>query len=293
MDDQADDLDATASPDATAKLDSEASPDAEVMIPLDDAVAIAKLLGEVAGHDGDVNARKRLLMRRLREFTDADGWLWSMTFCDHSTKQPMSVGVIHEGLTDEQFSGWVEASQTCPEQPPEDTPLGRELAKGRHYTRTRDQLVPDAEWYNHPTVKKYRLDRGIDDFLYSLYPLGGVDMCSAIGLYRHVGRPKFSARDRRITHIILSNVEWLHFAGLPEHRENAVPQLTPTQRIVLVHLLDGRRRADIASVMNISENTVRDHTRSVLRFYDAKDQLELVCKFRAGDGRDVEESTAV
>ncbi|TWT76835.1 Bacterial regulatory protein, luxR family [Posidoniimonas polymericola] len=260
------------------------------MIPIEDAVAIARLLGEVAGHDGDVNARKRLLMRRLKELTGADGWLWSMTFCDHSKEQPMSVGVIHEDLTQSQFDGWVEASQTCKLPPPEDAPLTVEMAKGRHYTRTRDQLVSDDDWYNHPTVKKYRLDRGIDDFLYSIYPLlGGVEMCSAIGLYRHVGREKFSDRRRRITHIVLSNVDWLHFAGLPEHRDNAVPQLTPTQRVVLVHLLDGRRRPDIAEAMSISENTVRDHVRSILRFYDAKDQLELVCKFRAGNGMDVEQ----
>ncbi|QDU55501.1 helix-turn-helix transcriptional regulator [Aeoliella mucimassa] len=257
------------------------------LIPMEDAVAAVKLLGDVAGHEGDVNERKRLLMQRLKEFTDADGWLWSVTFRDASNNRPMSVGVIHEGLTDSQFSGWLEASQVARPQPPEDQPLGRELAKGMHYTRTRRQLVTDAEWYNSPTVKKYRLDRGIDDFLYSIYPLGGDDMCSAIGLFRHVGREPFADHHRRVTHIILSNVEWLHFAGLPEHRENAVPQLTPTQRMVLVYLLEGRRRSDIAELMHITENTAKVHVRNVLKFYDAKDQLDLVCKFRAGDGRDV------
>lgn len=263
---------------------SDSTPD---LIPTEDAVAAVKLLGEVAGHEGDVNARKRLLMHRLQEFTGADGWLWSVTFRDASNNRPMSVGVIHEGLTDEQFSGWVEASQVAKPRPPEDPPLGEELAKGKHYTRTRRQLVTDPDWYGNATVKKYRLERGIDDFLYSIYPLGGDDMCSAIGLFRHVDREPFTDQHRRVTHIILSNVEWLHFAGLPEHRENAVPQLTPTQRMVLVYLLEGRRRSDIAALLHVSENTAKVHIRNVLRFYDAKDQLELVCKFRAGDGQDV------
>lgn len=255
-------------------------------IPVDDAIAIAKLLGEVAGLDANVPDRKRLLMRRLKELTDADGWLWSITYCDHDKAQPMSVGVIHEGLTDEQFGGWVEASQVAKPPPPEDVPLAQTLAKGEHYTRTRDQLVSDDDWYNHPTVKKYRLDRGIDDFLYSIYPLQGVQTCSAIGLYRKVGRERFSARCRRIAHIILSHVEWLHIAGLPEHASDAVPSLTPTQRIVLVHLLDGRRRPEIAELMGIAETTVKDHTRSVLQHYGAGDQLELVCQFRSGNGLD-------
>ena len=260
-------------------------------IPTDDAVAAVRLLGEVAGHEGDVNTRKRLLMRRLQEFTGADGWLWSMTYRKADINQPMSVGVIHDGLTDEQFSGWVEASQVAKPQPPEDPVLGRELAKGKHYTRTRRQLVPDAEWYNSPTIQKYRIDRGIDDFLYSIYPLGGDVMCSAIGLFRHVGREPFSDRHRRVTHIILSNVEWLHYAGLPEHRENSVPQLTPTQRMVLVYLLEGRRRSDIASLLHVTENTAKVHVRNILKFYGAKDQLELVCKFRAGDGQDLPQAS--
>ncbi|TWT29349.1 hypothetical protein KOR34_52590 [Posidoniimonas corsicana] len=267
--------------------DQESSPSDQEMILIEDAVAIAKLLGEVAGNEGDVNARKRLLMRRLKELTGADGWLWTVSYCDHSADTPMSVGAIHEDLTDGQFAGWLEASQIGQQPPPENAPLCHVLAEGQHFTRTRDQLVPDEDWYNHPTIKKYRLDRGIDDFLYSIFPLGSVDTYSAIGLYRHVGRERFSARHRRIAHIILANVDWLHFAGAPVLNPRVVRELTPTQRVVLVHLLDGRRRPEIAESMAITENTVRDHVRSVLRFYDAKDQLDLVCKFRAGNGRDL------
>lgn len=255
----------------------------EELIPKSEAVAIAKLLGEVAGDAGDPNTRKRLLMRRLKELTDADGWLWSITHCDHSKEQPASVGVIYEDLEQEQFNGWLEASQLAKEFPPEDIPLGRNLAKGEHFTRTRDQLVSDAEWYNHPTVKKYRLDRGIDHFLYSLYPLDGTDTCSAIGLFRRVGRDNFSESQRRICHIILSQVEWLHFSGLPGHKEN-VFGLTERQRITLIHLLSGKRREEIADVMNISPETVKDHTRAVFKHYKCKNQLELVVKFKAGEG---------
>ncbi|TWU48573.1 Bacterial regulatory protein, luxR family [Rubripirellula tenax] len=261
------------------------SPSSE-MIPTTDAIAIAKLLGEVAGLDADTPSRKRLLMRRLGELTGADGWLWSITYSDHSRNQPISVGVIHEGLTEEQFGGWVEASQVASPPPPEDAPLTQELIKGEHTTRTRDQLVSDADWYSNPTIQKYRIERGIDDFLYSLYPLGSNTSCSAIGLFRHVGRDRFSPRDRRLAHIILSNVEWIHSAGLPGIEQQSIPKLTPTQRIVLVHLLDGKRRSEIAQMLGIAETTAKDHTRAILRHFDVTDQLALVCKFQTGNGRD-------
>jgi DNA-binding CsgD family transcriptional regulator len=262
--------------------------DTNLMIPTEDAVSIARLLGEVAGHDGDVAARKRLLMQRLQDLTDADGWLWSLTRCDYSKDQPMSLGVIHDGLTDSQFAGWVEASQVAAIPPPEDKALADEFLNGRHFTRTRQQLVPDEQWYGSPTIQKYRLDRGIDDFVYSIFPLGP-ETASAIGLFRHVGRERFSPRDRRIVHIVLSNVPWLHTVGLP-HKDFigiSVQALTPTRRMVLVHLLDGKRRPDIAKLLNITENTARDHIRAVLRHFRVKDQLDLVCWFRAGNGGDV------
>lgn len=258
----------------------------DTTIPTEDAVTIARLLGEIAGLESDLSTRRRQLMRELRSLVKADGWLWSVSYCDHEKGQPMSVGVIHEGLTEEQFAGWVEASQVATPPPPEDAPLAKLLAEGYHYTRTRDQVVPDDEWYNHPTVKQYRLERGIDDFLYSIYPLNGGQMCSAIGLYRHVGREKFSPRSRRIAHLVLSNVPWLHMAGLVDNECRAVPGLTPTQRIVLVYLLEGKRRSQIADLMQIAETTVKDHTRAVLMHYGARDQLDLVCKFSKGDGRD-------
>ncbi|MEO1528975.1 MAG: hypothetical protein AAFX06_26435 [Planctomycetota bacterium] len=263
------------------------SSSANEMIPAEDAVSIAKLLGEIAGSDADVPSRKRLLMEGLVSLTDADGWLWSVTYSDHDKGQPMSLGVIHDGLTDEQFSGWVEASQVARPAPPEDGPITVALAEGEHFTRTRDQLVSDDEWYSHPTVKKYRLDRGIDDFLYSIFPLEGGQMCSAIGLYKNVGRERFTARSRRIAHIVLSNVPWLHFADVPKNESVSVPQLTPAQRIVLVYLLEGRRRSEIAKLLKIADTTAKDHTRAVLRHFDVPDQLALVCKFRAGNGADL------
>ena len=258
-------------------------------IPLEDTLAIVQLLGETAGMESDLVSRKRFLMRGLSRLINADGWLWSMTRADHSKGQPVSVGVIYESLTESQFAGWVEASQIAKIPPPEDAPISKELLKGHHFTRSRDQLVPDEQWYSHPTIEKYRLQRGIDDFVYSIYPLGErCDSCSAIGLFRHKGHAKFTARERRIVHILLGSVAWLHSAGFPDAPAREVFELTPRKRMVLVHLLNGKRRVEIARLLSISEESVKSHTSEILRHFGKRDQVALMSHFLSGDGGDSE-----
>src|SRR5690606_31301163 len=131
-------------------------------LPESDVRAIVRLLSDVAVLDGDHAAKKRALMDGLPPLVDADGWVWTMTRVDFETKTPMSIGLMHGGLTDEQITGWIEASQIASPPPPEDAPLADELRRGNHFTRTRQQVVSDDDWYGHPSVKKYRLQLGID-----------------------------------------------------------------------------------------------------------------------------------
>jgi DNA-binding CsgD family transcriptional regulator len=253
----------------------------------EDVRAIVRLLGGVVIVDGDHSTKKRALMDGLQELVEADGWLWSMTRVDFETKTPMSIGLMHGGLSDEQITGWIEASQIPSRPPPEDAPLADELQHGRHFTRTRQQVVSDDEWYDHPSVQQYRLGVGIDHFLYSIYPLGEPDVISAVGLFRRTGREPFSPRQRRIAHILLTEVDWLHYAELPGDRGRDVPELTPRQRMVLVMLLEARKAPEIARLLRISLHTVKDHIKAIYRHFGVSGQLELLRRFKYGDGGDV------
>jgi hypothetical protein len=120
-----------------------------------------------------------------------------MTRIHVATGTPICIGLMHKGLTDQQLTGWLQASQTpsCP--PPEDPPLFALSRSGEHFTRVRQQLVSDADWYAHPAVIKHRLGVGIDHFLYSIYPLGEPQVVSAVGLFRHVGLAPLCRASRR------------------------------------------------------------------------------------------------
>jgi DNA-binding CsgD family transcriptional regulator len=253
-----------------------------------DVRAVVRLIGKVAGSASDVRIRKRELLSGLARLVSADGWLWSVTRVQNNV--PVCCGLLHGGLTPKQLTAWAESSQVTDPQLPENSACLEISRQQIHATRSREQIVPDETWYSNPTVRKYRLDAGIDDFLYSLYPLGEPGFVSAIGLYRHVGRPRFGGRDRRIVHIVLSEVPWLHVAGLPGDFGKSVPQLSPRRRTVLVMLLNGMSRKEIGKALGISENTARDHIEAVYAHLAVSSQLDLVRRFYCGDGKDMTES---
>jgi DNA-binding CsgD family transcriptional regulator len=248
----------------------------------EDVRAVVRLLADVAVLEGDLADKKQALMQGLQELIDADGWLWSITHVEAGTRVPICTGLMHSGLTEDQLTGWLEASQSaCP--PPEDEACFELVQTGKHFTRTRQQLVSDADWYSHPAVIRHRLQRGIDHFLYSVYPLEDPDMFSAIGFFRSVGRPPFSERQSRIAHILLSEVEWLHYAELPGERGRKVPQLSPRQRVVLIMLVEAHDKDKIADLLHLSPHTVKDYMKAIYKHFGVSSQLELIHRFRFGD----------
>jgi DNA-binding CsgD family transcriptional regulator len=250
-----------------------------------DVRRIVRLLADVAILSGDFADKKQALMQGLQKLVDADGWLWSITHVDPGSRVPVCTALMHAGLNEDQLSGWLEASQSsCP--PPEDELCFELTRTGKHFTRTRQQLVSDAEWYSHPAIVQHRLKRGLDHFLYSVYPLTDAGMFSAIGLFRHVGRTAFSERDARIAHILLSEVEWLHYAELPGERGRKVPLLSPRQRVVLIMLVEAHDKDKIASLLHLSPHTVKDYMKAIYKHFGVCSQLELIHRFRFGDAGD-------
>jgi DNA-binding CsgD family transcriptional regulator len=250
-----------------------------------DVRSIVRLLGDVAGSREQPVLRKRQLISGLSRLVGADGWLWSVTRGrDH---RPICCALVHGGLDTRQLTAWAESTQTVDPPLPEHEAC-EEIARNQyHATRTREQMVGDEQWYANPTVRRYRLEVGIDDFLYSLYPLGEPYFVSAIGLYRRTGRERFSPRERRIAHIVLSEVPWLHTAGLPEDQGKSVPDLPPRLRTVFVMLFEGHDRKRIAVLLGLSEHTVKEYISDVYRHFGVSSQVELIRRFALGDGRDV------
>ena len=258
----------------------------EPLIPETEVIKVVRLLGQIACMHADLCARRRALMVGLAQMVDADCWLWSATRVDPKDGRPVSTGVIHGDFAEQALDGMIKGSLLAAEQPPEDPIFTQLFVEGQHVTRTRQQIISNHHWYQHPTVQQYRLKRGIDHFLYSIYPLDEY-CCSAIGFYRHVGRDPFTDLQRRLCHIVVSNVAWLHQAIFPDHKGEGCIELTPRQRAVLIHLLDGKQRDGIARTLHISPETAKTHIRRIYQHFAVKSQVELMRHFQMGNGQDL------
>ncbi len=257
------------------------------MIREGDVRAIVRLLGDVAVMGEDVPAKKRRLMGGLAELVDADAWIWVVSRYAGPKDPPMCVSFMQEGFDEKCVGMIMESSQDQENLPPDNEPLMREIiaAGGKHITRTRRDMVSDDGWYSSSHFKMYREPLGVDEYVYSIFPMDE-GMFSAVGLHRKIGREAFDARQRRLAHIVVSEVKWLHQSGVPQDPGQSVPELSPRLRTVFGLLLEGWTRKQMAAQLGLSENTIAEYTKSVYRHFEVKGQKPLIQRFRVGNGYD-------
>ena len=260
--------------------------DADPTLPLDDVIPIVQLLGDIASMGGRLEQRRRALMVGLAKIIDADAWMWTISRTHPETKTATSLGLLHGGFSEEQVLMAIESSQSTDPLLPEHEPIIELLRRGRHFTRTRRQLVDDETWYASEANKKFRFAHNIDDFLYSLYPFED-GLLSGVGFHRWAGREKFTATQQRIVHIMLGTMRWLHHDNLPNQQGRIVAEMTPRLRTVLMLLLEGKGRDAIAGDLKISTHTAKDHISSVYEHFGVGSQVELLHLFQTGNGDDV------
>lgn len=262
-----------------------------------DVRAVVALLGEVADMPGDALAKKTRLMDGLCEVLGADAWMWVVSRFDPGG-EPMAVLCHHGGFTERQLGLVFEATQDAALPPPDHAPMAERVALGRPVCFRRVDLVPDDEAWHGPHWQRYRKPMGLDEFLYGIVPIAGErgrgHLISGVGLHRRTGREGFTERNRRLLHIVVTEVPWLHRAGLPEAETVAlegfgrsVSDLTPRLRTVFGLLMQGWKRPRIAEHLGISENTAKAHIREVYRHFGVGDHVELLRRFMGGGSADL------
>ncbi|MEM8756856.1 MAG: helix-turn-helix transcriptional regulator, partial [Planctomycetota bacterium] len=196
------------------------------------------------------------------------------------------VAVMSGGFSERQLAMIVEASQD-PEHPvPENGPMIDDIVANRHITRTRSDWIDDDDLYAHPQWQLYRKPMGSDHYLFSIYRVGE-NYISGIGLHRPPGAPDFTPRERRLAHIVMSEIDWLHTADIPKDEVGVeVSRLTPRLRVVFSLLVRGWNRKQIASHLGLTPNTVAGYIKSIYRSFEVSSQPELISRFVSGDGGD-------
>ncbi len=249
----------------------------------DDFRAVVRILGDVAAMDGGPDDKRNHLMRELGALLDVDTWLWGVAPLLEPGKQPVYIFRNTGGLDEKRMALLVNAIEH-PDTGAMTASLARAMIESGHVTRLRQDIIDD-DWFLNSAANPAWRAANVGPILLSARPIPGVGT-SVIGFYRPVSAPLFTPREARLAHIVLTGVTWLHEAGLPHAAARDVPKLSPRCRHILLQLVAGRPRKDIAADLGISVHTVNDHMKQIYRHFGVHSQAQLIARFLNGDGND-------
>ena len=246
---------------------------------VEDVGAIVHLLGELAGNDKPLAEKRRHFVQSIARLIDADIWAWSLVKFA-SNAMPILVWIID--------GGWASDVQREIVMKTNFDPDGQEILAKMHVvedapsTHTRSQIISDDKWYSSDFYRKFRLAANLDDFMFIHYPLDD-GMTSVMSYHRATGKPAFADRERCIAHVMATEIDWLHREGTHIPAPSNMDQLSPRLREVLLMLLAGNNRKEIAQKLHLSPHTIADYLKLIYRHFKVKSRGELLAKFIAGN----------
>lgn len=245
----------------------------------EDVRAIVRLLGQTVVAPGDLRAKRRFLVAELAKLVDANVWLWFYGNIPNTSHfQPAQI--LDGGwISDEQRVGGIQSMEA-----PETAELQQFFPHflSKQITFCRASVMSQEQWRATPFFQKHRAPLGLDEFIFSTYPLNESGAFSGIGLHRFLGKPPFTSRDTKIVHLVLSEIDWLHRDGVDVEAVGSVANLSRRQRQVLLLLLSGDAVKQIATKLQISDHTVRDHVKVLHEHFGVSTRGELLAKFLSG-----------
>ncbi len=260
--------------------------DDETLIPESEVRKIVRLVGGVADMEGSRPEKRRALMTGLAGMIDADAWAWIISRAADNHDNPAVAYFQHGGYTDEQVARYVRIMQDRDNTPIEYQALNRLRFTSQRFTRRWDQLVTPEEWYG-PRNRQILDALGFEHVMYCVKVLDDNGLFSGITLKRRTGRPNFTPLEQRIAHIVTGEVDWLHGDENLHGVARQVHPLPPSQRTVLMLLMEGNNKPKIAEKLGCSYNTVKDHVKAIYAHFNVHNMAELFHHFRSGDGLDV------
>ncbi len=253
-------------------------------IDIKDAGELVEIVGEVCAMDAPLLQRRRFVMERLCQLVDADYWTWGIAADLRPGVLPSWVLHLHGGFEDGQLAKFARA-QEHPDMARLTAPFAELLAvTGSHVTRLRQQTDPEDTFVRsgaYPLWAELDIAPGI----MSCRPVDATTLSSVL-IHRRMTRPFFTERDARLAHILLSEIPWLHPRGTRSEDVAAVPMLSPGKRSILLLLMAGQSRGQIAKNLGLSVHTINDHVKEIFGVFGVNSHSQLAARFLAGDGGD-------
>lgn len=150
------------------------------------------------------------------------------------------------------------------------------MATGNSIAKRRCDMVSDANWRLLP-VNQECIRAGFDDFILAACPRANGH--SGLGFHRRFGKSKFSLRELHIVEYLFAKVVWIHLEPRSAELSHDALTLSPRERQVLVLLLDGASRTQIAGSLQLSVHTVVDYLKSIYKKFGVGGHKQLLARF--------------
>lgn len=240
---------------------------------------LIRMIAEVVGLEGSVEAKKRSLLESMIKLVGADVGMWTTSYlCPE--KSPVATSVIHN-LPAELTGVAAAASQDAVRPEPYWLAMKSFLASRRHFTCTRAELISDEDWSKNPWAQCYSDSLGVEHSVFSVFPVRD-DLWSCIGLHRSPGAANFDHRQRLMIHALCAEVPWLHHLSVPERNCSRITRFTPRLRSVLFLLLEGQSEKEIASGLDLSIHTIHQYVKQIYRNLEVSSRGEFHRYFSRG-----------
>lgn len=221
--------------------------------------------------------RRERFIEALIELTGSDAGHWAWGRGRPPASGIVTLAVLPLGYTPDQLTAMHELSQDpVYDQEVRSRLMGRIGLDGQVCV-TNDDVFADGTWEQSGTFAYYRRV-GLFAWLNAIRYTTD-DTWVNLHLIRSVGKEKFSPRERSLIGLALASVSWLYPAVSERVPLEDIAELTPRQRLVLTLLLDGLSRKQIARRLELTENTVGDHIKTIYQHFGVHSVAALAAQF--------------
>jgi DNA-binding CsgD family transcriptional regulator len=180
-------------------------------------------------------------------------------------------------------AGWLRSLANFAQDPlavPELTLYGSRLAEEDGVCLSRQDYIPDDEWYPSDQYQTCYSTAGVDRTLFCFRELPGApDEFSGLLLSRAKGSRDYSGRDRAVVRDAHALLAPLVGGALARFSEPSPAALPPRVRQVLKCLLEGDGDKQVARRLGISPHTVNVHTKAIFRHFGVQSRAELLARW--------------
>lgn len=227
----------------------------------------------------DFAVQKRQFFDSLAKLIDADYWLETYLLIEGN--EPPKILNTLNNYSEKIQQIFITGTSDIVAMDPSFPIIVQRFTSGNFDTFTRQDILTDKEWYESAHYKKYRLEAGIDHFIYQGHKINET-LVHGTGLVRKVGREPFTEREVHIYDQTIKRAKFIYKDLSPRNNGEYIQDLQPRQFETLRFLAEGFSNKDLAQKMGLSEHTVRTYVKDLQKHFTASSRQELIARFYTG-----------